>query len=127
MNKKIAHLGFVQTIISRMATNSFLLKGWSVTLVAAIFALSSKDSDKRYVIIAYLPIIVFWIYDAFFFQKEKLYRKLYKKISVGEVNSDEFTLDLSDSDINADNIISLMFSKAILFFYFSLFFIKNID
>lgn len=31
-----------------MASNSFALKGWTVTLVAGIFALASKDADKMY-------------------------------------------------------------------------------
>ena len=35
MESKIAHLEMVQAVITRMAGNSFLIKGWSVTLVAA--------------------------------------------------------------------------------------------
>jgi len=31
---KIAHLGFIQATITRMGTNSFMIKGWAVTLVA---------------------------------------------------------------------------------------------
>ena len=43
------HLEFVQSTISRMASNSFLLKGWSVTLAAGLFALSAKDNaQERY-------------------------------------------------------------------------------
>ena len=38
---KLKHLEFIQGIITRMANNSFMLKGWAVTLVAGIFALSS--------------------------------------------------------------------------------------
>ena len=41
-DKKLKHLEFVQNVITRMNTNSFLIKGWSVTLVAAIFALSAE-------------------------------------------------------------------------------------
>ena len=59
MDKTIAHLGFIQAVITRMGTNSFLLKGWSITLVAAIFALSAKDADHRFVLLAYFPVIVF--------------------------------------------------------------------
>lgn len=35
---KIAHLGFIQGIINHMSNNSFLVKSWSVTLLAALFA-----------------------------------------------------------------------------------------
>ena len=65
-NNKIAHLGFIQSIISRMGGNSFLLKGWSVTLVAAIFALSAEHANTKFVLLAYFPVILFWILDSFF-------------------------------------------------------------
>ena len=48
MEMKLKHLEFIQGIITRMANNSFMLKGWAVTLVAGIFALSSKDSDQLF-------------------------------------------------------------------------------
>lgn len=56
---KLKHLEMIQGIINRMASNSFALKGWAVTLVAGIFALASKDTDKIYFLIAYVPIVVF--------------------------------------------------------------------
>jgi len=40
----IKHLEMLQVVISRMAANSFILKGWTVTLVAGNFVLSSTDS-----------------------------------------------------------------------------------
>lgn len=43
---KVPHLEMIQGVINRMARNSFALKGWAVTLVAGIFALSSKNTDK---------------------------------------------------------------------------------
>ncbi len=70
MEKTIAHLGFIQGIITRMGTNSFLLKGWSVTLVAAMFALAVKDADKSFMLIAYFPVFVFWALDASFLHQE---------------------------------------------------------
>lgn len=60
MEKKLKHLEMIQNIINRMANNSFLLKGWAVTLVAGIFALSNKEADKIYFLVAYIPVLVFW-------------------------------------------------------------------
>ena len=62
---KVSHLEMIQGVINRMAGNSFALKGWAVTLVAGIFALSSKDADRTYFIVAYIPIIVFWFFDSY--------------------------------------------------------------
>ena len=39
------HLELIQGVITRLAQNSFLLKGWSVTLVAAILTLASKNPN----------------------------------------------------------------------------------
>ena len=38
--RRIAHLAMIQTVISRMASNSFALKTLSVTLVAGVLALA---------------------------------------------------------------------------------------
>ena len=40
MEQKIKHLEFIQTTINRMAGNSFLLKGWTVTLTGGLLALT---------------------------------------------------------------------------------------
>jgi hypothetical protein len=74
---KLKHLEFIQAVISRMNNCSFLLKGWSVSLVAALFAISAKDADARLVFIAYFPAIAFWSLDGFFLDQERRYRQLY--------------------------------------------------
>ena len=45
MENKIKHLEMLQNTITRMSGNSFLLKGWTVTLMTGIFVLSDKDSN----------------------------------------------------------------------------------
>ena len=47
MENKYKHMDYIQSAISRMASNSFYLKGWNVTIIAAIVALSFKESDWR--------------------------------------------------------------------------------
>ena len=73
MEGKIRHLELVQGIISRMANNSFMLKGWAVTLVAGIFVLAGKDTNKLYFLVAYIPVIVFWGLDAYYLLQERLF------------------------------------------------------
>ena len=36
MESKIEHLKMIQGIITRMNTNSFQIKGWTITLVSAL-------------------------------------------------------------------------------------------
>ncbi len=55
MDAKLKHLEFVQGVVNRLSTNSFLLKGWSIILISALFALSAKDADKGFALLAYIP------------------------------------------------------------------------
>jgi hypothetical protein len=45
MENKRKHLEMIQGVINRMARNLFFLKGWTTTLIAALFALAAKDAN----------------------------------------------------------------------------------
>ncbi len=60
MEGKLKHLEFIQNTINRMATNSFIIKGWCVTIISALFALSEKENSQSFVLISLVPIIFFW-------------------------------------------------------------------
>ena len=77
---KIKHLELIQSIVGRMANNSFLIKGWSVTISAALFALAAKDSNPKFAILAILPIFAFWYLDAFYLRQERIFRHFYNKV-----------------------------------------------
>ena len=94
MNNKIKHLEFIQGIISRLAKNSFALKGWAVTLVAGVFTLAVKDADKLFCLIAYAPIIVFWGLDSFYLSLERRYRNLYNEVRLKDENDINFDLKI---------------------------------
>lgn len=84
--QEIAHLGFVQGVISRMATNSFAMKALAVTSVTAVIALyvSKQGAPKEIILSGFLPVVVFWWLDAKYLRLEKLYRKLYDAIRSGD-------------------------------------------
>lgn len=102
MEKKFKHLDLIQGVINRMASNSFMLKGWAVTLMVGIFALASKDTDKRYFFIAYIPLIVFWGLDAFYLQQERLYRSLYEEVVDTEEENIDFSLKATFDDFSKE-------------------------
>jgi hypothetical protein len=89
------HLEMIQAIVARMAGNSFLLKGWSVTIAAALFALAAKDSNPMLAWIALLPGLAFWSLDAYYLHQERLYRCLFNAVRSGTGPSDPFNLDAS--------------------------------
>jgi hypothetical protein len=71
---KEKHLEFTQGVINRMGQNSFLIKGWTVTLVSALFALAAKDANQKFVIVAYFPTIAFWLLDSYYLYQERLFK-----------------------------------------------------
>ncbi|WP_423807224.1 hypothetical protein OUO06_09440 [Photobacterium damselae] len=118
MNKdsKIAHLGFVQNVIARMGQNSFYLKGWCVTLLAALFALSSKDSHVEFALVVYFPLFMFWVLDAYFLYQERNYRQLYIEIATDIRLSDTFSLDVSLNS-KQHSFTGAFFSRTLFPFY----------
>lgn len=122
MDKKHKHLELVQSVINRMASNSFMLKGWAVTLVAGIFALAGKDTDKLYFLVAYVPVLVFWGLDAYYLLQERLYRSLYEKVRKTEEDDIDFSLKATteEFDSNKNCYCSCLLSKTELWFYLPL-------
>jgi len=81
MENKLKHLEFIQLIITRMNVNSFLLKGWCVTIVAAVFALYASNQNICVIIIGVLPTIIFWFLDAYYLTQERKFRGLYNDVA----------------------------------------------
>jgi len=83
--------------MERLSTNSFLLKGWSVVLVSALFALAAKDAKLVFVYLCYFPTVAFWGLDGFFLRQERLYRhrQLYEKVRLQPEDAVDFSMDTS--------------------------------
>ena len=113
----------IQLIIGRMQNNSFLLKAWTVSLIAVLLALT-KDTivatDLSYFnFVLLLPLFLFWYLDAYFLHKEKCYRKLYEWVISNRKDSDDFlySMDYSRFKENVPGIFSLMRRRVLLLFY----------
>jgi hypothetical protein len=117
-NTEVLHkeIDLIQGVISRMANNSFLLKGWVVSLVAVLLALTkdtivaNKLSYFNALLLA--PVIVFWYLDAYFLHKEKCYRELYKWVILNRENSSKLLYDLDYTRFKkkVKSVFSLMFN-----------------
>ena len=99
-----------------------MLKGWAVSLVAGIFALAEKDTDRLYFLVAYIPIIIFWGLDAYYLLQERLYCSLYDKIRQTEEDKINFSLKATAKEFNSEKnrYDSCLFSKTELWFYLPL-------
>ena len=115
--KKLKHLEFIQNVITRMNSNSFLLKGWSITLVSALFALAAKDANLNYVLISYIVIPVFWVLDGFFISIERQYRSLYALVIKKTNDEIDFSMNASPFSSGKNSWICGIFSKTLVPFY----------
>lgn len=78
MEAKTTHLQMIQSVIDRLSGVSVGIKEWSLTVVVGFFALVDKNLDRQFYLIVFLPIVGFWILDAFYLGKEKAYRALFE-------------------------------------------------
>lgn len=119
METKIRYLEMIQSVINRMASNSFLLKGWTVTLIVGLFVFANKadQMDPKYVLLALIPALFFWLLDGFFIYQEWLFRKLYEHAITLDNNNIDFSMKpgrFTSSDINWRKGV---FSKTLVPFY----------
>lgn len=95
MNEKTKHLEFIQGVVTRMANTSFLLKGWSITVVAGLFALSASSRKTSILILAIALAVIFWFLDSYFLWQERLYRALYDDVRQRTEGKIDFSMDAS--------------------------------
>ena len=88
----LKEVDIIQDIIKRMAFNSFMIKGWAITLV--VVALLLKGTEYQ-VWIAFIPLLVFWFLDAYFLWQERMYRKLYEWVVNNRMKTDEYLFDMN--------------------------------
>lgn len=117
--KRIAHLGFIQEVITRMAGNLFYLRGWIITLIAGVLVLLVKIGDGK-LPVAFLAFItvLFWGYDGYFLSLERNYRKLYDKVRKMKEEEVDFSMSISDFKKDWDSsMLACMFSPTLRYFY----------
>ena len=121
MNNKeqiIKHLEIIQGVINRLANNSFLIKGWSMTvLVAAVLFITKNQDQQNYIILCFLiPIIGFWILDGYFLWQERIFRGIYNDVRIQE--STNFKMTIYDQiQTKKINWVNSIFSKTLNIFY----------
>jgi len=116
----IKEIEIIQDTIKRMAFNSFMIKGWAITLV--VVALLLKGTDKYQIWIAFIPLLVFWFLDAYFLWQERMYRKLYEWVINNRLKTDEYLFDMNAYRFKDEvqSRLRIMFSITLGWFYGSI-------
>lgn len=116
----IKEIEIIQSIISRMANNSFLIKGWVLTVIVGTFLI--KIDQVFIYLFTIIPIIFFWWLDAYFLRLERLYRKLYDWVIKNRFNTDDYFFDMNFKRFRSSNnsLIMVMFSSTLICFYIAI-------
>lgn len=99
-DRVIKHLEITQGIVNRLANNSFLIKGWSMTILAAaiLFIARSNGSYSAFLTLSFIiPVIAFWILDGYFLWQERLFRGIYN--DVRKQDDTEFEMNIPEQII----------------------------
>lgn len=118
---KRAHLAMIQGVIDRMGGNLFYLRGWSITLLAGLFAISTSPLltvEQWAPALFFVLLILFWIYDGYFLSLEKKYRGLYNKVRLLDEDQIDFSMSVQEFATHADKtLFAAMLSPTLLGFY----------
>lgn len=130
----LKEIDLIQNCIQRMAKNSFIVKGWLITLCTIMLALLPEKFNIKYLCLAGLiSVACFWYLDAFFLKTETLYRWKYEWVITNRITNNNYVFDLNPNnedmwllDINGNkrkspSIFRIMLSKALTPLYAPLF------
>ena len=115
----LKEIEIIQDIIKRMAFNSFVIKCWTITLVAVTLLLKG---GKYQVFIAFIPLFVFWFLDAYFLWQERLYRRLYNWVIENRLKTSEYLFNMNAYRFKDEeqSKLRIMFSITLGWFYGSI-------
>jgi hypothetical protein len=94
-DERIKHLEFIQGIISRLSANSFLIKGWAITVAGAFYAYTASHFNWRVASVSLLPTFAFWYLDSYFLRQERLFRCLYNDVRRAEHTTEPFSMSVT--------------------------------
>ena len=112
------HLQMIQGVVTRLGHNSFLLKGWSVIIVAALLALAANTSEKLILMVTFVPIVAFWGLDGYYLWQERKYRALFNHVRQHGHEDMQYNLEPDTSpEAEKEHWLCAVFSRTLSAFY----------
>lgn len=121
---KIKHLEFIEAVINRLNHDSFLIKGWMITIVSGFLVLAVRNCKHVIILMALLPVIIFWVLDSFYLLQERKYRDLYDDVINDKVGN--FNMSINNYGNGKSTFKSAFLSITIFLLYYLICFILGI-
>jgi hypothetical protein len=117
------HLGILQGVIERMASNSTFSKTWCITVVSAILVVVADKGKPDYAFLAFIPTLLFFVLDVYYLALEKGFRNSYnsfvKKVHDGSLTPEDL-YSVSPSGNSSELQIEALKSFSVWGFYTAL-------
>lgn len=97
MDAKFKHLDYIQTAIGRMATNSFLFKGWAITIATGLSAFGAADTKVALLAIALITTLLFWGLDGYYLWLERGFIALHNRVAATDEDQIDFAMAIDKS------------------------------
>jgi hypothetical protein len=89
----IKHLEMIQAVVARLAGNSFLIKGWALTVSATLYGFAVDRAAWGLAAMGVLVSGIFWYLDSFYLRGERMHRRLYDDARLADGAIPPFSLD----------------------------------
>lgn len=119
LEEKLKHLEFIQNVITRMNSNSFQLKGISVTIVAAIYAVYASTNKVSLLFVGLIPTFIFWVLDTYYLQQERKYCSIYENVAgiKNDIKVPAFGMSTSEFKKGKYSFPSVFWSRTVALLY----------
>jgi hypothetical protein len=117
---RVKHLELIQAVITRLASNSFAYKAWTIGLVSALFAFGATARRPLLVLLPAVPVSFFAVLDAYYLQQERHFRGLFdavRRMSDEEWQRDPFSMSVGPHRKKEDTLLAVLTSPTIAGLY----------
>lgn len=89
-DNRIKHLEMIQAVVARLGNDSFVVKGWAITVAGAFFGIALSKNDARVAFAGIIPTFGFYALDVYFLQAERLFRVLFDQVRLEDPHVEPF-------------------------------------
>lgn len=93
--RQVKHLELIQRVVARFGTNSFIIKGWALTVSGALYGYTVSHLNWRLALVGLFPVVPFWYLDAYFLYHERLFRCLYDDVRRSSSAIEPFSMHIA--------------------------------
>jgi hypothetical protein len=114
-SQRIQHLEMIQAVVSRLANEAALIRGWALTVAAAFYGYAAQAADWPVAAVGLLPVIAFWVLNAYYLRAERQYRSLYARVRSHDAAVVPFSMDARKEKVHS--WLRTLWSSTIAVFY----------